>query len=128
MFLVQRLAEEKIKSAIDRGEMDGLPGQGKPLKLDDNSCVPPELRAGFRVLKNAGYIPAELQVRREIEDAESLLLHVESESDARRIVQKISLLKSRLSTTGRESSLALQDHEYRQKLFRKLESREPGSA
>lgn len=74
MLLIDRLAEEKIANAIKRGELDDLPGMGKPLHLDDDPLVPEELRAGFRLLKNAGYLPPNLQLRKEIESVEALIV------------------------------------------------------
>jgi hypothetical protein len=55
MFLIDKLAEQKIAEAVERGELNNLPGSGKPLHLDDDTLVPEELRAGYRLLKNAGY-------------------------------------------------------------------------
>jgi len=52
------VAEERILDAIYRGDFDNLRGAGKPLELDDDLLVPPELRVANRVLKNAGLVPA----------------------------------------------------------------------
>ena len=71
MSLIQKLAEEKIRTAIDRGDLDDLPGHGKPLELDDNTTVPEELRAAYRLLKNSGYLPPELELRKEIQQADN---------------------------------------------------------
>ena len=55
---LERIAERRIKEAIDAGEFDNLQGAGKPLKdLDDNPFVPAEMRAAFKVLSNSGYAP-----------------------------------------------------------------------
>jgi len=51
MFLVEQLAGEKICEATTQGELDNLPGVGKPLYLDDDALIPEALRAGFRLLK-----------------------------------------------------------------------------
>lgn len=59
------LAESKIRAAIAAGELDHLPGHGKPLPADDLARVPPELRMGFRVLRNSGCLPPELEARKE---------------------------------------------------------------
>jgi hypothetical protein len=40
-------------------ELAARPGSGEPLTLDDDSHVPAELRAGYRLLKNAGCLPPE---------------------------------------------------------------------
>jgi len=60
------LAEQKINEAIQQGEFDDLPGKGKPLELEDLSHVPEELRAAYKLMKNAGVIPEELQLRQEM--------------------------------------------------------------
>ena len=55
---LERIAERRIKEAIDAGEFDNLQGAGQPLKdLDDNPFVPAEMRAAFKVLSNSGYAP-----------------------------------------------------------------------
>lgn len=85
-----------MSAAIERGELDDLQGQGKPLVLDDDSAIPEELRAGYRILKNAGYLPAELERRQEIRRIEVLLQCIGSETEKKALLLKISLLKSQL--------------------------------
>ncbi|MDN0084161.1 DUF1992 domain-containing protein [Crenobacter sp. SG2305] len=65
MDLFDRLAEERIREAQARGEFDHLPGAGAPLDLEDWSRVPAESRMAYQVLKRAGYLPPELEARRE---------------------------------------------------------------
>lgn len=57
MYLIDTIAEQKISQTITRGEFDALPGSGEPLQLGDDSLIPEELGAGFRLLKNAGFRP-----------------------------------------------------------------------
>lgn len=73
MWLIDKLAEEHIREAQARGAFDRLPGAGRPLQLDDDAGVPVELRAGYRLLRNAGCLAPELQLRREITRVEQLL-------------------------------------------------------
>lgn len=60
------LAERRINDAIARGELDDLPGQGKALEFDDDLLVSPEQRMVNRVLKNAGFTPREILLRKQI--------------------------------------------------------------
>jgi hypothetical protein len=62
---LEQLAESKIRAAMARGEFDNLPGHGKPLALEDLSRVPAELRMGYKLLRNAGCLPPELEARKE---------------------------------------------------------------
>ena len=55
------LVEKKLEEAVSRGELANLPGEGRPLALDDDALVPEELRAAYRILKNAGYVPPEVE-------------------------------------------------------------------
>jgi len=96
VFLLNKLAEEKIKESIARGDFDNLAGAGKPLVLEDESYIPQELRAGYRLLKNAGYLPAELQLRKDIANVEELLLHAGTIVEKERLTVMISLLRSQL--------------------------------
>ncbi|WP_455209451.1 DnaJ family domain-containing protein [Kaarinaea lacus] len=79
MWLIDKVAEQRITEANQKGEFDNLPGSGKPVKLDDDSHVPESLRAGYRMLKNAGYLPPELQARKEISSLHQLLESVDAE-------------------------------------------------
>lgn len=54
MLIFELLAEKKILEAASRGELDDLPGAGRPLDLEDDALVPEDLRMASRILKNAG--------------------------------------------------------------------------
>ena len=82
MWLIDQLAEQHILQAMDRGEFDELPGTGRPLQFDEDPLIPEPLRAGYRLLKNAGYLPPELQTLREIRNVEALLARI-ADPDAR---------------------------------------------
>lgn len=120
MLFIERLAEEQIGAAIRRGEFDCLEGQGKPLRLDDDSLIADELRVAYRMLSNAGCLPPELSLRREINELEGLLHRVDSADEQERIQRKLGLLRARLVGRGAETSLLIQDGIYRDKLLRRL--------
>jgi hypothetical protein len=61
-----RLADSKIRAAMAAGEFDDLPGRGRPLPADGMAGVPAELRMGFRLLRNSGCLPPELEARKEV--------------------------------------------------------------
>ncbi|MEW6721231.1 MAG: DUF1992 domain-containing protein [Thermodesulfobacteriota bacterium] len=60
------IAERKILEAMENGEFDDLPGKGKPLDLSDDPMVPEDLRLAYKVMRNAGCLPPELELHREI--------------------------------------------------------------
>jgi Domain of unknown function (DUF1992) len=73
MSVWARRAEAKIVEAMERGEFDDLPGAGRPLELEDLSRIPPHLRLGYKVLRNANVLPPEMELRRESYSLERLI-------------------------------------------------------
>lgn len=65
--VIEIIAERKIEEAMEAGAFDDLPGKGKPLPLDEEWFVPPEMRPAIRLLKSAGVLPDWLERGREIE-------------------------------------------------------------
>jgi hypothetical protein len=98
MLAFDRIAEQKIAEALERGELDGLPGAGRPLALDDDALVPEDLRLAYRILKNAGFVPPEIEARREIAELERLLFDGAAldETARARAAKKLALLRTRV--------------------------------
>jgi Domain of unknown function (DUF1992) len=94
------LVEQKLLEAVSRGEFDDLPGAGRPLDLDDDPLVPEDLRLAYRILKNAGFVPPEVQTLNEIAALERLAI-----GDAT-AVKKLALLKARMEARYYEKALA----------------------
>lgn len=101
MSLLDQLAEKHILAALRQGELDNLPGAGHPLQLDDDSHVPSELRAGYRILKNSGFLPPELEMRREAIELDELMRTVDPTEDRyHQQAKRLSLLEMKLKQAG----------------------------
>lgn len=112
MGLLDEWAERHIRDAQAKGEFDNLPGVGKPLELDDDSAVPEELRAGYRLLKNAGYLPPELEDRREALTVADLLQTIGStHPDYAALSKRMSLLELRLRQAGMSTDFLHGDYQ-----------------
>jgi hypothetical protein len=61
-----RIAENRIREAMEQGEFDNLPGAGEPLSLEEYFATPEELRMAYSVLKNANCRPLEVELLAEI--------------------------------------------------------------
>ena len=114
------LVEARIERAIERGELTGLPGQGRPLVLDDDSCVAPELRLAHRILKNAGFVPEEIELRREITSLAVLIDATEGAERARAIARR-DWLRARLAVHGGAGTSLIEHREYAERVARRLE-------
>ena len=90
--LLDALAERHIAEAAARGAFDDLPGAGAPLPPEDLALVPEELRAGYRLLKNSGYLLSELEPCAELKAIERLLAHAGSGEERRGLLARINFL------------------------------------
>ena len=105
MFRYQKIVERKIQEAAKKGEFDNLPGQGKPLDLEDDSSIPEDLRLAYKVLKNADCVPPEIELRKEIRQMEDLLKNIPDEKEKYRQIKKINLKIMKLNMMGHNSPL-----------------------
>lgn len=94
------IAEQRIAEAIARGELDHLPGAGRPLDLDDDLLVPPDVRMAYRILRNAGFVPPELEDRKEAASLRALIAVAADEQERRRACARLALLEMRLEARG----------------------------
>ena len=53
MLALEWIAEQKIAAAAERGELQGLAGEGQPLDLYEDPLIPEEMKMAKRILKNA---------------------------------------------------------------------------
>lgn len=121
---LQDLIERKIKEAQENGDFDNLPGKGKPLKLEDDSGVPEDLRMAYKILKNADCLPPELELKKEIRQMEDMLAGIPDEKERYRLIKKINLKITRLNMMGRGSPLLEADQVYYAKVLDKLNGEE----
>ncbi|MBA7844897.1 DUF1992 domain-containing protein [Klebsiella sp. RHBSTW-00484] len=119
MWLLDQWAERHILDAQNKGEFDNLPGCGEPLMLDDDSHVPPELRASYRLLKNAGCLPPELEHRKEAIVLVDLLRNVqENEPCCVEWSRRLALVELKLRQAGLNTDFLRGD--YVDKLLHKI--------
>lgn len=111
MWLIDQLAEQHILAAQEKGELSNLRGEGAPLQLEDDSGVPEELRMGYRLLKNAGFLPPELEMRREALEVKDLLRELDPDDhQARELAKKLSLLELKLRQAGMSTAFLQGDY------------------
>jgi hypothetical protein len=115
----ERIVEERIRDAQRKGEFDDLPGNGKPITYEDHSLVPEELRLAHKILKNAGFLPPELELKKEIHRAEDLLSGVEETAEKYRILKRLNFMIMRLNSM-RDKTI---DNEFPQHYINKLAER-----
>jgi hypothetical protein len=117
---IERLAEERIREAMDRGEFDDLPGRGEPLELENDSHLPEDLRIAHKILKNADCLPPELQLRKEIHTTQQLLAGITDTQQKYKQLQKLNFLIMKLNIMRRVSPLLEENQRYYAKVAEKM--------
>ncbi len=82
--------EGQIREAIARGDFENLPGAGKPQDHRGYFSLPEDLRMGYTVLKNAGYIPQEVELLKELGALRAQLAETAIEAERQRLRRAIN--------------------------------------
>lgn len=111
------VAEERIRAAAERGEFRNLPGAGKPLDLDADANIPPELRMAYTLLKNGGYLDAQHEqdkaLEKRLDSLEAMLGQSPAERTKLRQMLKLQVMEFRAKrATGKELALETGEHYY----------------
>ncbi len=115
-----RIAERRILEAIQNGEFDNLENKGKPIKFEDETWIPEDLRMAYRFLKNAGCVPPELEMRNEIISMCSLMNTIDDDKDRLKKIRELNFKLLKLNLTRRKP-LTFEDFpEYQEKIDKKF--------
>ena len=73
MFLIEKIAEEKIREAIERGDFRSLSRKGKPYRFDGYLYENPILRIEHKILRDHNFLPMPLYLRKQVDRKNELL-------------------------------------------------------
>ncbi|MDO2442941.1 DUF1992 domain-containing protein [Enterobacter nematophilus] len=119
MWLLDQWAERHIRDAQNKGDFDNLAGSGEPLELEDDLHIAPELRAGYRLLKNAGCLPPELEQRREALALVDLLKGIRQDDPRHtELSRRLALIELKLRQAGMNTEFL--HGEYSERLLKKI--------
>ena len=117
-----RIIEERIRRAQQKGEFENLAGTGKPLIFENDGHVADELRLAYKILKNADCLPLEIELKKEIERTEDLLRGMEDTAEKYHTLKKLNFLIMKLNSTGNMSIEFEMPQKYSAKLIERLEA------
>lgn len=114
------IVERRIQECMANGDLDNLPGQGKPLELEDDSNIPEDLRMAYKILKNADCLPPEVELRKDIRALKDLLDSIPDEQEKLSQIRRINFKIMKLNSMGRGSPLFEEHEVYYRKVVEKL--------
>lgn len=115
-----KIVEQRIREAQEKGEFDDLAGHGKPLALEDDRHIPEDLRLAYKILKNAGCLPPEVEEKKEIRQMEDLLSGIPDERERYSLIKKINYRIMKLNVMRKKSPLLEEKQIYYKKLVYKI--------
>ncbi len=116
----EAIVEERIRKAQKEGAFENLEGLGEPLTFEDMD-IPEESRLAHKILKNAGFLPPEVELRKKIGETESLLKAIEYDSPERqRIQKKLNYLFTKLNTLRGNSDFGMPREIYRERIIKRM--------
>ena len=87
-----------LREALASGELAGTEGFGKPLPEDAGwNATPEALRMPFKILRNAGFVPAEVELFHERAALSAALAECTTEAERTAARQKLSDLEQKIA-------------------------------
>jgi hypothetical protein len=99
----EKIIEERILQAQRRGDFENLPGSGKPLEIEDDRHIPEDLRLAYKILKNAGCLPPEIELKKEIHQTRELLADMEDTAQKYRTLTRLNYMILKLNCLRKTS-------------------------
>ncbi len=120
MDIFARIAERRIRDAMENGEFDNLEGMGKPIAFEDETMIPEDLRMVYRILKNAGCIPPEIELRNEVLNMSALINTIDDDKERLKKIREFNFKLLRLNITRKRPFNLDEFPEYEFKVADKL--------
>jgi len=132
---IQIIAERRIEEALREGGLKVEHWRNRPLPEEDFRLVPEDLRMAYKILKNAGYLPPEVETRKEIHRLEELIAATDDEHTRVTQLRKLDFLIMKLNRMRNRPSTIEADSDYYRRITEKLstpttksrETAEPGN-
>ncbi|MGD9139462.1 MAG: DUF1992 domain-containing protein [Desulfobacterales bacterium] len=118
----EKIIEERIRRAQQKGEFKNLEGAGKPLIFENDDHVAGDLRLAYKILKNADCLPPEIEIKKEIQRTEDLLKGMQNTAEKYRVLKKLNFLILKLNSMGNRSIDLDMPQKYAHKLAERMEN------
>jgi hypothetical protein len=98
MATIDEQIAQSLRDAQRSGELQAAPSWGKPLDLADGYAqTPEELRMAFKALKDAGFVPPEVETMQQIAALRARLAAAPDAPDAEALRTRLSELQQHLA-------------------------------
>ena len=110
MDALTRLAERRMLAAEAEGKLSDLAGEGKPLpEHPEEAYIDPLEAVGFRMMHEAGFVPQELELARQLAEAKEAYAATYNEEERDALMKRIADLEMRRNV-AKETRLNFMHH------------------
>ena len=114
------IAEQRIAEAMREKDLNSPKWKNKPLPLEDDRFVPEDLKMAYKILKNSGYLPPEIEERKEVKKLEDLIACTEDEHERLRQMKKLNVLLMKIDAKRPSASNITSQHDYYRKVVERI--------
>ena len=114
------IAEQKIAQAMQERDLNSPKWKNKPLPLDDDRFVPDDLKMAYKILKNSGYLPPEIEERKEVKRLEDLIACTEDEHERLKQMKKLNVLLMKMDSKRDQPVNISSQQEYYRKVVERI--------
>ncbi len=118
----EKIVEERIREAQKKGMFKNLPGAGKPIPGPKQEIsLPGDLSLSYKILKNADFLPPEIELKKQIQQTEDLLAGMKDTAEKYRTLKKLNYMIMKLNITFNKSILNDIPQQYTDAVIKRLE-------
>ena len=118
----EKIVEERIMAAQQKGVFDNLNGTGRPLALEEDGHIPEDLRLAHKILKNADCLPPEIELKQQIRQTEDLLRTMEDTAQRYHVLKKLNFLILKINSQRQANIMFEVPQQYEERLVARFDN------
>ena len=118
----EKIVEERIMAAQQKGVFDNLNGTGRPLALEEDGHIPEDLRLAHKILKNADCLPPEIELKQQIRQTEELLRTMEDTAQRYHVLKKLNFLILKINSQRQANIMFEVPQQYEERLVARFDN------
>ena len=118
----EKIVEERIMAAQQKGVFDNLDGTGRPLALEEDGHIPEDLRLAHKILKNADCLPPEIELKQQIRQTEDLLRTMEDTAQRYHVLKKLNFLILKINSQRQANIMFEVPQQYEESLLARFDN------
>jgi hypothetical protein len=96
-MLFDKIAESRIREAMQEGAFDDLEGAGQPLSLEEYFATPEDVRMAYSILRSNNCVPTEVELLNDVRRLERAVEQAPTEAERDAAANALGLRRTELA-------------------------------